>query len=768
MEQELNKILQQLQKLGVSAREIQKLKDTFNSVKNDASAASTQLDLMRARVYELGEAAKLAESSFKDITSILQQNVQALDRNDKSYKRAIKSQKFLRNLSSELLNDEEGITALGKKRLEQIIDRAKKEKANIDFQSQQIAKRLSDEGQLNIEAERGVILASNGRKLGGTALDQKLKSLILSGKINQEEADILKNKQGGLQAETALVQKAKERLKQEEKIQESIKGFSAVSDLIGAIPGLRKFAGPFQQAQKAAEEAARQGLSQVEINKAGMEELQQGFVDLFTSPLAQLAALASLFKSVLNIALEVDKQTTEIGKSQALSAREAANFRRELFDASISTSNLVETTKSLLQAQTELAAAAGATRGFKLQELKDQTMLTKRVGIQAEAAANLANLSRVSNQTSEQALDNVIKQTAGLKAQTGIQLDNRAVLEEVADTNGQIAATLGNNPSRIAAAVVQVRRLGLSLEQARSVSESLLDFQSSIESELEAELLTGKELNLERARALALQGDFAGAAAEVASQAGSLAEFQNMNVLAQQALAQAVGMTVDELATSLQQQENLNKLGEQTKKDILARVEALKAEGKVAEANNLLSKAADEESAKAALMRLDAQQKFNLAMEKLQNLFTGLANNMGVVLGILGAIAGVMAAIAVSAIIASGGAALIGAGIAAATLGIGGAIFGSSLSGKTDTYDTPTATGGGNATVNAKDLEIRTMPEDTIVTQAGTKLGRTEEMVKELKTNNELLKQLINSKGNVYMDGNKVGQALVLSSYQSS
>ena len=144
MEQELNKILQQLQKLGVSAREIQKLKDTFNSVKNDASAASTQLDLMRARVYELGEAAKLAESSFRDITSILQQNVQALDRNDKSYKRAIKSQKFLRNLSSELLNDEEGITALGKKRLEQIIDRAKKEKANIDFQSQQIAKRLSD------------------------------------------------------------------------------------------------------------------------------------------------------------------------------------------------------------------------------------------------------------------------------------------------------------------------------------------------------------------------------------------------------------------------------------------------------------------------------------------------------------------------------------------------------------------------------------------------------------------------------------------------
>jgi hypothetical protein len=100
------------------------------------------------------------------------------------------------------------------------------------------------------------------------------------------------------------------------------------------------------------------------------------------------------------------------------------------------------------------------------------------------------------------------------------------------------------------------------LEDTASIAESLLNFEESIESELQAELLTGRALNLERARSLALQGDFAGAAAEAASQVGTLAEFQEMNVIAQQSLAEAAGLTVDQLADSLKQQELQAKLGD--------------------------------------------------------------------------------------------------------------------------------------------------------------------------------------------------------------
>ena len=119
--------------------------------------------------------------------------------------------------------------------------------------------------------------------------------------------------------------------------------------------------------------------------------------------------------------------------------------------------------------------------------------------------------------------------------------------------SGQLSANYKNDPALIAKAVVQANKLGLTLEGAANASSKLLDFESSIQNELEAELLTGKDLNLEKARLLALNGDAAGAAAEMLGQVGSLSEFQNMNVLQQEALAKAVGMTATELANSLRQ-----------------------------------------------------------------------------------------------------------------------------------------------------------------------------------------------------------------------
>ena len=59
-----------------------------------------------------------------------------------------------------------------------------------------------------------------------------------------------------------------------------------------------------------------------------------------------------------------------------------------------------------------------------------------------------------------------------------------------------------------------------------------------------------KDLNLEQARLLALNGDIAGAAAEVAKQVGSSADFGKMNVIQQEAIAKSVGMSRDELAQS--------------------------------------------------------------------------------------------------------------------------------------------------------------------------------------------------------------------------
>lgn len=480
---------------------------------------------------------------------------------------------------------------------------------------------------------------------------------------------------------------------------------------------------------------------------------------------ALLGAGVALFKSVLKLLFTVDKQVNEIGKAQALSATEAYNFRENIQEAGIYNTDLVNTTKNLLEAQSELSKQSGATRGFKIEELKAQTLLTKRVGIQADSAAKLATLSRLQGENSEDALDSVISSTVALQRQTGIQLDNRDVIEEVANLQGQLSANYANSPKQLAQAVVQVRKLGLNLQQARDASSKLLDFESSISAELEAELLTGKSLNLERARAFALQGKTAEAAEELAKNFGSIEEFQSMNVLQQQALAQAVGMTADELGNALVAERNLSMLGAQTKKDIQERVNQLKEQGKVEEANRLLTQAGNEEDAKAALERLDAQQKFAGAVEKAKDLFTSIIDALPIMLGLLtgigiivGTIAYKMAAAALSASILSGGT-LVVAGLAAITAaGLGSYLMNDGVIGP-----------DGGMIVSGPKGSIRLNKEDSII--AGTNLfdkSPKQTTQPSSNINSKVLEKLdrliavVEKGGNVYMDGAKVGRATVL------
>ena len=90
--------------------------------------------------------------------------------------------------------------------------------------------------------------------------------------------------------------------------------------------------------------------------------------------------------------------------------------------------------------------------------------------------------------------------------------------------------------------------LGLNLAKAEQIADKLLDFESSIESQLQASVLLGREINLDRARQLALNNDLAGALEEVVTQVGGEAEFNELNRIQRQALADSVGVSVQELS----------------------------------------------------------------------------------------------------------------------------------------------------------------------------------------------------------------------------
>jgi hypothetical protein len=522
---------------------------------------------------------------------------------------------------------------------------------------------------------------------------------------------------------------------------------------------------------------------------AGLGSLGKSLLASLTDPLVVIGLIIKAFKTLVELGFKADTQVTNLSKSMAISKEEATALRDRFVEIQNTGNSLFETTENLVAAQLELASAFGATRGFSEQQVKDQVYLTKQIGLSVDEAASLQQIAMSNGLTADQVVKSTIKQTSSLAKQTGIQLDNKKVLGEVAKISGQLRLQYQNNPGLIAQAVVQTQKLGISLDQAKKMAEGLLNFESSIANELEAELVTGKDLNLEQARLLALNGKSAEAAAEMLKQVGGTAEFSKMNVIQQEALARALGMNADELANSLIQQENLNNLGEQNQTQIKAKVEELKAAGKVEEANQLMASIGDDKQAQAALERISAQDKFNAAIDKLKNMVASLVEGpmqkiLDKIVNFVSNTERLKAAFSALKVVAVGIAAVLAgmavawavmnpigalAGLAAAAL-VGGVVY----SKMSDGMIGP----GGETVVSTKKGTYQLDKNDGMV--IGTNIGRSSSgggnsgggtdispLVVEMQNVKAVLNQILAKEGSVYMDSTKVGTTLTVGTYKT-
>jgi hypothetical protein len=318
--------------------------------------------------------------------------------------------------------------------------------------------------------------------------------------------------------------------------------------------------------------------------------------DKIVNTLKPLALITAAFDFLKKLAFSVSDQTTKLQKNLVLSNEEAYELRQDFNDIAVASGDAAVNTARLVEANLALGKQLGFNSRFTSDLNVQFVKLTKQIGLSEEAAGGLAKLSIATGSTLEESKNVALETSQALSSQFGIQLNQREVLEEVGKISGQTLAMLKASPQAIAQAVAQAKLLGTSLDTVRKQAASLLDFETSISNELQAELLTGRELNLERARTAALTGDLTTAMKELNNQNIDFNKFSNMNVIAQDKVAAALGLSSDELSDQLLKQQYLGKSVEE--------VAALEGE----------------EVAKR-LEALNAQDKFNLAIEKMQDLF---------------------------------------------------------------------------------------------------------------------------------------------------
>ena len=373
------------------------------------------------------------------------------------------------------------------------------------------------------------------------------------------------------------------------------------------------------------EEAAAAGKSTWGTFGTGIKETFKQIGKSLMDPLTIVTSIFGIFKFLLDVALELDKHITDFSKGLGIS-KEAAhqlenNFENASLNAEQYSKNLTAGTfsiKAQMEATNQLNESLGTAELFTEKMLAGQVLLTKRLGLSNEEASEFAKFSLLSGKSQEDITAEIGDQIIAFRKETGVQLNLKKVMQDVTKVHGQLSANLGNDPKKIAEAVMHAKKLGLEIEQTKKMSDSLLNFESSIQDELEAELLTGKSLNLEKARALALQGKTTEAAAELMSQVGGLSEFQKLNVLQQDALAKTVGLTANEMADAFKQQELLKGTAFQTKDAFLEQYRLAEQNGTLAEFQAEVKRAANGEELLAMGAKQSAQDKFNETIEKLK------------------------------------------------------------------------------------------------------------------------------------------------------
>jgi len=498
--------------------------------------------------------------------------------------------------------------------------KAAKEARKLRIQERDLARQILaiDENTQDLEIQKQIALRRGradvaqriqqdikSNQLNASALEKRSKKLeeeIAKQKnIAKATAETIKNGKETLKSQEKEITFLKENERIRKRIEKSTGLLGAMSKAASKLPGIGQYLNAdeaIDEMEKLAakiEEGGGKATSfgnRILIAKKGLNTLIKGAYENLKSPEA-------VFTFFLNAALTANDQAVKLGKSLGYGADRANDFREKLAGIERSSSNINVTTKNLVEAYGELAAATGLAYEFTDDQLVTQIKLTKQVGLTADEAAQVQRFAVLNNKTSEETYKSFLKGITASRNQLKVGIDFKATLTEAVKVSGQLAAQLGNNPELIGKAVVTAKALGMTLEQVAKAGSTLLDFGTSIGNELEAELLTGKQLNLERARAAALAGDQITLAEELAKNMGTAAEFTKLNKLQQDSLAKSIGMSSDELANTLRKREEAIASGKS-----LAQI--------------------TEEEAKEALERQNVQDKFNAAIEKLQSLFGNL------------------------------------------------------------------------------------------------------------------------------------------------
>ena len=309
---------------------------------------------------------------------------------------------------------------------------------------------------------------------------------------------------------------------------------------------------------KAFQESGEAGVSAFSVAK-----MAAGSFVKYAIPALGILGVLGIFYGIIHAVQHLDEEMAEIAHKFSINREEADKLHHSAIDVAKEMNLVGINSEQVLNSMKETSAVLNglsiptqfAQGNEAVKEMvKDVTVLSEKFELGSEEIQGISNLSVITGKSIGQLVKESVKMGKGL-------LGTKKSIEVIAKLSPSMALNFKKGGMELLKAAQRAKLLGMELDQVQDFGEGILDFENSLEKEMEARVLTGKNINFDLARQYALNNDIAGLQQEMLTQLGSLNEFEKMNFLQRKSIAEAFGMTVDQVAKLLTAQERLNELG---------------------------------------------------------------------------------------------------------------------------------------------------------------------------------------------------------------
>ena len=302
----------------------------------------------------------------------------------------------------------------------------------------------------------------------------------------------------------------------------------------------------------------------------GAKQAARQFQLLSKSPLGILGIVVAIGAALVKVAGQVAETRKELGVSvvtagKLLVANKALGVAAKGFGLEL---------QDVEEAQKAILSDLGGSVDEAIKLSLSFARTAAATGQTSDELAGTLSLMESISGASREVLLNQIRSNAAMIEAAGVA--PALVMKDLAQNAEFFASFAKDSGQNLIAAGTAARKLGLEMSAVSSITESLLDFETSIEKSMEASMLLGRSINTDRARMLAIQGDQVGVMEEILRQVGGEAEFNRLNVLQRRALAESVGVNVEQLSR-LVRNNQASASGQITKADGATNMEKLQS-----------------------------------------------------------------------------------------------------------------------------------------------------------------------------------------------